>query len=159
MSETKRNETPAAKKAKELVSQKPWKDFHVFHQKWPHWRAEDVLYWVWFRHTRTLKDSERAILFKNMISRVGKSCEIFALCVAPGETHLLLCQNGTKDFAQLIVTAKRKAGKAITDATSERFPPYYEESFDRIVRDVDELNEIVAKMGQLDPKREYFLEV
>ena len=48
------------------------------------------------------------------------------------------------EFATLIEAAKRKAGKAIIKLTGERYPPFWEESYDRIVRDEAEFEERLA---------------
>lgn len=159
MGGARRKPSPAKVRAQKLVEKKPWKEFHVFHEKWPHWRAEDVLYWVWFRHTRKLKDDERTTMFRQLISRLGKTCEVFALSVGQEETHLLLCQKGRNDFSKALVAAKRKAGKEIVDATGERFPPFFEESLDRIVRDEGELDEVIEKMKKIDPKGRFTFEL
>jgi hypothetical protein len=45
------------------------------------------------------------------------------------------------EFAELIEKAKHRAGKAIVKKSGERFPPFYAESYDRIVRDDVELEE------------------
>lgn len=48
------------------------------------------------------------------------------------------------EFAKLIEAAKRKAGKSIIKQTGERYPPFWEESYDRIVRDEAEYEERLA---------------
>ena len=42
------------------------------------------------------------------------------------------------ELSDLIEKAKDKAGRAIIKATGERFPPFYNESYDHILRDEDE---------------------
>jgi len=45
------------------------------------------------------------------------------------------------DFAKIIEGAKRKAGKQILKATGEKYLPFWEESYDRIIRDETEYEE------------------
>ena len=45
------------------------------------------------------------------------------------------------ELSGIVEKAKTKAGKHITKATGERFPPFYAESYDRIVRDEAELEQ------------------
>ena len=52
-----------------------------------------------------------------------------------------LAENRQAEFAKIIEGAKRKAGKQIVKATGERFPPFWEESYDRIIRDEIEYEE------------------
>ena len=47
-------------------------------------------------------------------------------------------ENRQAEFAKIIEGAKRKAGKQIIKSTGERFPPFWEESYDRIIRDETE---------------------
>lgn len=52
-----------------------------------------------------------------------------------------LGKDGPIELAQPVEKAKTKAGKLILKKTEERFPPFYGESYDRIVRDEVELEE------------------
>jgi len=45
------------------------------------------------------------------------------------------------ELSEVIERAKQKAGKEIIKRTGEKWPPFYTESFDRIIRDRDELEE------------------
>lgn len=45
------------------------------------------------------------------------------------------------ELSDLVEKAKTKAGKKIIAKSGERFPPFYGESYDRIVRDDAELEE------------------
>ena len=45
------------------------------------------------------------------------------------------------ELSEVVEKAKLRAGRKILKATGERFPPFYSESFDRIVRDDSEFEE------------------
>ena len=123
-----------------------WKNFSIWQGKLPHWRADDVLYFVTFRHRRELAETERKHLFKCLMAAQGKKFDLMALCVLPETTELLFhvkdAPHGRPhELSKIIESAKAKAGKKIITESGERFPPFYGESFDRIVRDEAELEE------------------
>ncbi len=124
----------------------PWKNFHIWHGRLPHWRADDVSYYVTFRHRRELDAGERNELYRQLLRVEGKKLDLDILLVHPMRTELIMRVREGKEglpleLAQAIEPAKRKAGKAIIKKTGERFPPFYEESFDRIIRDEAEYEE------------------
>jgi hypothetical protein len=45
------------------------------------------------------------------------------------------------ELSEIVEKAKTKAGKLIIKKSGERFPPFYAESYDRIVRDELELEQ------------------
>jgi len=45
------------------------------------------------------------------------------------------------ELSDVVEKAKVRAGKAIVKVSGERFPPFYQESYDRIIRDEAELAE------------------
>jgi len=68
------------------------------------------------------------------------------LCVFAEVTELMFrmredAKGRPFELAAIIEGAKRKAGKAIVKDTGERYPPFYTESYDRIVRDDAEFEE------------------
>jgi hypothetical protein len=45
------------------------------------------------------------------------------------------------ELSQIVEKAKTKAGRDIIKRSGERYPPFYGESYDRIIRDAGELEE------------------
>jgi len=109
--------------------------------KLPHWRADDVRYYVTFRHRRELNESERHVLFSQILRGEGRQLDLLVLCVMPKESEMIFEVGTDAEFSDFIEKAKTKAAKKIMKVTGERFPPLYNESFDRIVRDDDEFEE------------------
>ena len=112
----------------------------------PHWRADDVTYYVTFRHRRVLDEAERRALLKFLLRPEGKRWDLMILCILPDKTDLIFDvrpdRNGRPyELSEIVEQAKRKAGALIIKNTGERFPPFYSESFDRIIRDDAELEE------------------
>ena len=123
-----------------------FKNFRIWRGHLPHWRADDVRYYVTFRHRRELDEAERKALMKFLIRPEGRRWDMEILCILPEKTELIFSvrfdRNGNPyELSDLVEAAKRKAGALIIKNTGERFPPFYTESFDRIIRDDVELEE------------------
>ncbi len=121
-----------------------WQNFQIWRGRLPHWRADDVTYYVTFRHKRPLDEDERATLLKRLMNTEGRKLDFLALCVLPDKTEALFQvldapKGGKYELSDVVEKAKQKAGKDITKKTSERWPPFYSESYDRIIRDDQEL--------------------
>jgi len=120
-----------------------WDNFHIWRGRLPHWRADDVTYYVTFKHRRPLTEPERVILFKDLLKPDGRKWNVDILCVLPEQTDLLFRVESDREgrpyeLSDIVEKAKTKAGKRIMKLTEERYPPFYTESFDRIVRDESE---------------------
>lgn len=148
----------------------PFKNFSMWRGRLPHWRADDVIYYVTFRYRRDLQDDERQVLMKLLLKPQGRKWDLLALSVGTEDTEIVFRVRSSPsgrptEIADIVEPAKRKAGRQIIAKTGERFPPFYVESFDRIVRDDAELQErveqIVAKAcedeAQQDPRLCLFL--
>lgn len=124
----------------------PFKNFSMWRGRLPHWRADDVCYFVTFRHRRELSVDERRMLLRRLLRQEGASWHLDIVCVLPESTSLMGRVREGKDgrpieLSEPLETAKRKAGVEIIKKSGERFPPFYTESFDRIVRDDIEYEE------------------
>jgi len=124
----------------------PFKNFSMWRGRLPHWRADDVTYYVNFRHRRPLEAAERALLLRALRKPDGRRWDLLILCVLPERTDLMVRVRATVDgpayeLSDIVEKAKSKAGRDITKKSGERYPPFYVESYDRIVRDEVELEE------------------
>lgn len=122
-----------------------FENFSIWRNKLPHWRADHVTYYVTFRHRRELSEAERLVLYRQLIRPEGRKWDLSILCVLPDTTELVFQVHegpkGTYELSEIVEKAKAKAGKLIIKNTGERFPPFYTESYDRIIRDEGELDE------------------
>ena len=112
----------------------------------PHWRAQDVTYYVTFRHRRPLDEVERQLLLKHLIRAEGRRYDLLIACVLLEATELIFVvrhrvSGEPFELSDIVERAKTKAGKDIIGRSGERFPPFYTESYDRIIRDAGELEE------------------
>lgn len=123
-----------------------FKNFKMWRGRLPHWRADEVTYYVTFRHRRALDESERAELLGRLMRPEGKRWRLLIACVLPESSELIFTvevdpRGEPYELSDTVEQAKAKAGRAIQKRTGERYPPFYQESFDRIVRDESELEE------------------
>jgi hypothetical protein len=117
-------------------SPKKWNSFRIWRGRLPHWRAEGVNYYLTFRHRRDLEASERQILLRNLIRAHGKKLDIAIACVLPEKSELIFqVPQHTTELSDIVEKAKGKAGKEINKLTGEKYPPFYTESYDHIIRD------------------------
>lgn len=123
-----------------------FRNFSIWRGRLPHWRADDVTYYVTFRHRRPLIEEEMAVLFRALLKPEGRQWGLVVLCVLPETTELMFRVNEAPtgrpyELSDIVEKSKAKAGKAIIKKSGERWPPFYGESYDRIVRDDAELEE------------------
>lgn len=121
-----------------------FKNFSIWRGRLPHWRADDVTYYVTFRHRRDLTVPESTWLKDGLVKADGKQWELLIACVLPGQTDLLFRVRQAPDgrpyeLSQIVEKVKVRVGKQIIKKSEERFSPFYGESYDRIVRDDGEL--------------------
>lgn len=85
------------------------------------------------------------VLFRQLLRPEGRKWDLTILCVLPDATELVFQvlegPKGNYELSEVVEKAKTKAGKEIIRKTGERFPPFYSESYDRIIRDGAELEE------------------
>ena len=123
-----------------------FKNFSVWQGRLPHWRAADVTYYVTFRHRRSLDDAERRSLLRALVRPDSRKWDLLIACVLPETTELLFVVRSKVsgqpyELSDIVEKAKGKAGKEIIHNTGEKYPPFYSESYDRIVRDQAEFEE------------------
>jgi hypothetical protein len=123
-----------------------FKNFSIWRGRLPHWRADDVRYYVTFRHRRDLDAAERQLLVRGLLRPEGRKWDLMILCVLPGQTELIFSirekpTGQPYELSEIIEKAKAKVGRDIIKKSGERFPPFYTESYDRIIRDDAELEE------------------
>lgn len=121
-----------------------WQNFKIWRGRLPHWRADEVTYYVTFRHRRELNSSECTLLLRALLKPSRWS--VIIACVLPGATELLVTvkfapSGESYELSDLVEKAKQKAGKEILKKSGEKWPPFYTESYDRIVRDDAEMEE------------------
>ena len=108
-------------------------------------------YYVTFRHKRPFDDIERNVLLRRLFNAHGRKLDFIILCILPEETEMMFTvmdspKGGKYELSDVIEKAKTRAGKEIIRKSGERWPPFYFESYDRIVRDDDEYQTTFLKI-------------
>lgn len=124
----------------------PFKNFSMWRGRLPHWRADDVRYYVTFKSRRDLTPDECTLLMRHLMKSEGRKWDLLILCVLPSQTDLIFSvrektEGQAFELSDIVEKAKTKVGKLIVKKTDERWPPFYNESYDRIIRDDAELEE------------------
>ena len=123
-----------------------WDNFSIWRGRLPHWRADNVSYYVTFRHKRDLDDTERNRLLYNLKKPDGKAWDLVIVCVLPAQTELIFRVTEGNELSDIVEKAKKRAGKDIIKKTGEKWPPFYDESYDHIIRDDAEFEEFWTKI-------------
>ena len=104
-----------------------------------------MTYYVTFRHRRALDETERVALLKSLMRPDARRWDLIVACVLPETTELIFVVRdnlaGAKyELSQIVEKAKARVGKQIVKRNGERYPPFYAESYDRIIRDEAEFD-------------------
>ncbi|MEQ1936081.1 MAG: hypothetical protein ABL962_19680 [Fimbriimonadaceae bacterium] len=123
-----------------------FENFSIWRGRLPHWRADGVRYYVTFKHRRELTPEECDLLCRYLLRPDGRKWDLTILCVLPALTELIFEVHAAPtgrpyELSDIVEKTKTKVGKLIIKKTGERFPPFYGESYDRIIRDEAELEE------------------
>ncbi len=123
-----------------------FRNFSIWRGKLPHWRADGETYYVTFRHSRELELRECELLLGELIKPQGRKWDLVIVCVLPNRTEMMFTlyegpDGSPFELSDIVEKAKRKAGAKVIKRSGERYPPFYFESYDRIVRDEAELAE------------------
>ena len=112
----------------------------------PHWRADNVSYYVTFRHRRDLDEFERSKLLYNLKKADGKKWDLVIACVLPAQTELIFRVTEGNELSDIVEKAKKRTGKDIIKKSGEKWPPFYDESYDHIIRNDAEFEEFWTKI-------------
>jgi hypothetical protein len=93
-----------------------------------------------------LDPEERGWLLHELVKLHERCFELLLACVLSDRSEMLFRVLPSPDgrpfeLADQVEKAKTRCGKLIRKRTAERFPPFYGESYDRIVRDESEFND------------------
>ncbi len=128
------------------MASRRWDNFSIWRGRLPHWRADNVVYYVTFRHRRDLADWERNRVYLNLMKPDGKKWDLIILCVLPHQTELMFRVSEGNELSDIVEKSKKRAGKEIIKETEEKWPPFYDESYDHIIRDDGEFEEFWTKI-------------
>lgn len=120
-----------------------WKNFSSWRGRLPHWRADGVLYYVSLGHRRDLDDEERRTMLASLLRANDRKWTVRAAGVSPRKTEALVSVHDAPhgrpyELSAIVSRASSHAAKSIMRASGEKYPPFYAECYDHIVRDEEE---------------------
>lgn len=126
----------------------PVKEFKIYKRNLPHWESPESVYFITFRTARKflLPEVTRDEVKETCLFHDGKKYDFLALVVMPDHVHILLqpMEKGEKGFyplAEILHSIKSYSANQINKILKRRGTVWLDESFDRIVRDANELQE------------------
>jgi REP element-mobilizing transposase RayT len=117
------------------------------HRRLPHWRLEGSTYFVTFRLAQgELTSPERKIVLDHAKSGAVVYYTLIAATVMPDHVHLLLTPNSSVDLSRILKGIKGVSARLLNQHRGTRGQVWQDESWDRIMRDQDELDEKMEYM-------------
>lgn len=108
----------------------------------PHWEAEGAVYFITFRTISGELTKDEQILTKNHIREGNtKFYNLIAVIVMPDHVHLLMYPLPSYSLRQIMKGMKGASARKINESRKKSGSVWQAESFDRIVRDENELKE------------------
>ena len=115
-------------------------DFSSTHRRLPHWRLDGATYFITFRLLRgELSPEEIGLVRDHIAGGGGRFYDLIAAMVMPDHVHAALTPVDGYDLSQIAKGIKGVSARLINERRGTRGTLWQDESWDRIVRDDDEL--------------------
>lgn len=127
----------------------PEGEVQVSRRSLPHWRLKGSTYYLTFRILRgasELAPVERQIVLSHLKGGDGLYYDLVAVVVMPDHVHALLRPREGIDLPRITKGVKGVSARLVNEARGTRGSLWQDESWDRIVRDQDELDEKLQYM-------------
>jgi thiamine-phosphate pyrophosphorylase len=119
----------------------------ISHRKLPHWKLEGSTYFVTFRlASRELNAPERQIVLDHVKSGSDRFYTLIAATIMPDHTHLLLTPLPQTDLSRILKSIKGVSARFLNQFRQSGGKVWQDESWDRIVRNQNELDEKLEYM-------------
>ncbi|MEA3222567.1 MAG: type ISP restriction/modification enzyme [Thermodesulfobacteriota bacterium] len=129
-------------------------DLQITRRHLPHWTLKDATYFVTFRTAQgDLSIEEQKLVLKHIIEGNGKFYTLIAAIVMPDHVHLLLTPKEEYNLSRIMRGIKGASARQLNLKRGTSGSIWQEESFDRIIRDQNELNEKMNYMLNNPVKR------
>lgn len=108
----------------------------------PHWTLVGATYFITMRlRVRPLREEEIRVLLDHVVSGHRQYYELVAAVILPDHAHLLLCPLAKYPLSRIMKGVKGATARRLNQLRRTKGTVWQEESFDRIVRDQNELDE------------------
>ncbi|HHI02675.1 MAG: hypothetical protein DRP51_09480 [Candidatus Zixiibacteriota bacterium] len=116
-------------------------------RKLPHWTQEGSVYFVTFRSKSTqFAVEERKLILRHIIRGNNNYYTLIATVVMPDHVHILLVPQTNFSLSRIMKGIKGVTAKKINQCRNQKGSIWQAESYDRIIRDNDELIEKLQYM-------------
>jgi REP element-mobilizing transposase RayT len=133
-------------------------ELRISRRRLPHWKLEGSIYFVTFRLiSGALTALERQVVLHHLRSGDPKFYTLIAAVVMPDHVHLLVKPNDGIDLSRVMKGSKGVSGRKINKLRGAHGNLWQDESYDRIVRDQEELDEKLQYM-LMNPVKEGLVE-
>jgi REP element-mobilizing transposase RayT len=120
---------------------------HITRRHLPHWTINGATYFVTFRtRNGTLTVREQQLTLEHLKEGNGKYYDLTAAVVMPDHVHLLLTPKEEYSLSRIMRGIKGASARRINAMRHHPGPVWQHESYDRIMRDEDELLEKLEYM-------------
>jgi REP element-mobilizing transposase RayT len=114
----------------------------------PHWTLDGSTYFVTFRLAISpFDEAERRIVLSHICTGADKYYLLIAAVVMPDHVHILLHPNKGITLSRIMKGIKGASARLINEYRNTTGTVWQAESWDRIVRDADELEEKLQYMA------------
>ena len=122
-------------------------ELRITRRRLPHWHLSGATYFITFRlRSGELSSEERKLILDHILSGDRAFYELIAVQVMPDHVHVVLCPHSTTSLSDVLKGIKGVTARKLNRVSGTKGRVWQDESFDRIVRDNDELLEKLQYM-------------
>ena len=124
-------------------------ELQITRRNLPHWTMEGSTYYLTFRlrdDARHLEQADRQVVLSHLKSGDKVYYDLIAAVVMPDHAHALLRPRKGMELSRIMKGIKGVSARLVNQARRCHGPLWQDESWDRIVRDPDELDEKLQYM-------------
>jgi len=122
-------------------------DLSIKRRKLPHWHLGGSTYYITFRiKNGELDAQDRRIVLEHVLSGNKRFYQLIAMVIMPDHAHLLLNPLEGMDLSRIMKGIKGVSAKRINERRGSSGSVWQDESWDRIMRDQQELDEKLRYM-------------
>jgi hypothetical protein len=115
-------------------------DFSAPRRRLPHWRLDGATYFVTFRLLApNLSPDEIMLVRDHVISGDGHFYDLIAVMVMPDHVHAALTPLNGYDLSRITKGIKGASARLLNERRGTSGAVWQDESYDRVIRDHDEL--------------------
>lgn len=136
---------------------------HITLRKLPHWTIEDSVYFITFSMNEgTLSNTEKGIVYNHILSGHGSYYDLLTFVVMKDHIHAVFNLLNDLELSRVMKGIKGVSSHLINQSRGTTGNNWIDESFDRIIRDEEELNNAIeyifrnpVKAGLVEDRSKY----